>query len=104
MSATYTKLKNGSWGVRSTTPVAPGDNVLVTKRDQTTKLEIIDHVVWTGEGVWIAAFRSSTKTPAQDRARTPGSRRRRGGGSYECEECGERVSPGSQCWETGCAH
>jgi hypothetical protein len=25
-------------------------------------------------------------------------------GTYECEECGDHVYPGSRCWETGLKH
>lgn len=57
--ATYTKLKSGSWGIRSTTALAEGDSVTVTKRDGGQKVEIVDKIVRCGDGVWIAAVRKS---------------------------------------------
>jgi hypothetical protein len=36
---------------------------------------------------------------------TPQQRgRRRPGGRYECPECGDWVTPGTRCWETGMIH
>jgi hypothetical protein len=26
------------------------------------------------------------------------------GGRYECNECGDYVTAGTRCWETGCTH
>lgn len=55
-AATYTKLKDGSWGLRiaaswckSTWVDLNGrEPVTVTKRDGTTKIEIIGRVLWSG--------------------------------------------------------
>jgi len=41
-------------------------------------------------------------------ARSSGQRRSTGCGGryecYECEECGDMVTPGTRCWETGLQH
>lgn len=52
MSATYTKLQDGSWGVRvpGSVQVVAGMRVTVAKKDGTTKPEIISRVVWSGKG------------------------------------------------------
>jgi hypothetical protein len=44
--------------------------------------------------------------PKKTTTRTGGYRRSsyRRSGPYECEECGDRVYPGSTCWETGVMH
>lgn len=50
--AGYTKLKDGSWGLRLTGPevqLAEGDSVTVTKKSGATKTETIDELVWSGK-------------------------------------------------------
>lgn len=42
--------------------------------------------------------RSIASLQAYAQARAAGTVR------YECDECGERVDPGTRCWETGCIH
>ena len=101
MSATYTKLKTGAWGIRGVgLKVGPA---VVTKRDGTTADVVVVKVLWTGpDGTSIAAIAGSDSGAAST---SRGSSRRRGGSrEYECEECGDRVVPGTRCWETGCIH
>jgi hypothetical protein len=95
MTATYTKLRDGSWGVRVVGTVAPGATVQVTKKSGESKTETVGKVIWTGNGVTLATLaRESTPRPTT----------RRRGGRYECEECGDYVEPGTRCWETGMIH
>jgi hypothetical protein len=62
-TTTYTKLKTGAWGVRTTAPVKQGDRVQVSKRDGSTKIETIDRVLWTdGVGVWLCAIGGAATT------------------------------------------
>lgn len=49
MATTFTKLRNGSWGVRTTEKVRPGDTVEVTTKAGETRIETIAYVVWSGE-------------------------------------------------------
>lgn len=50
MKATYTKLRDGSWGVRlEGGPLPAGSTVTVTKRDGGQKQETIKAVVWSGK-------------------------------------------------------
>jgi hypothetical protein len=45
----YAKLKDGNWGVRiSGVAPKPGDEVTVTKRDGSTKVETISKVIFSG--------------------------------------------------------
>ena len=57
MQATYTKLRDGSWGVKITGCRADGFTphyaIPVEKRDGTKKDERIERLVWKGEGVVI---------------------------------------------------
>ena len=55
MSATYTNLKSGDWGIRSTEKVKPGQPVSVTKKDGETKSETIKAVLWSKDGIWLAS-------------------------------------------------
>lgn len=99
MSAgTYTRLRNGDWGVRvPESDAAEGTSVLVRKRSGETKKEVIARVVWRGDGVAICAI---SRAP---RRRDSGLHYERGVGLV-CDECGDRVERGSTCWETGLVH
>ena len=88
-TTTYTKLKDGTWGLRATTAIS--GQVTVTKRDGSTKTEQVGARVWHGNGVWLYTIAGQTGHKAHSH-----SRRR------ECEECGEIIqSPNQRCWETG---
>jgi hypothetical protein len=56
MTNTYTKLRDGSWGVRSTEEVRPGQVVTVIKKSGDTKVETIKTIIWSGNGVWICSI------------------------------------------------
>jgi len=49
MSASYTRLRNGAWGLRvqGETPVQ-GTRISVTKKDGSSKEETIYRIIWTG--------------------------------------------------------
>jgi hypothetical protein len=52
-----------------------------------------------GQTVSIAVCKPAASTyPGTSRAHP------RRNGTYECEECGDRVFPGTTCWETGMTH
>lgn len=56
MATTYTKLRDGSWGIRSTDKVRTGDAVTVRKQSGETKTETVDKILWTGDGVTLASI------------------------------------------------
>ena len=58
-TGTYTKMKNGKWGVRSTSLLEAGDLVDVVTRAGVHKTEKIGAVVWHGDGAWIATISSA---------------------------------------------
>lgn len=64
---TYTKLRNGSWGVRVEGPAKAGDTVTVTKKSGETATEKISKVVWTGKGISLCSIEA--RTPKSPRAR-----------------------------------
>jgi hypothetical protein len=100
MMSTYTKLRDGSWGVRVPGSTTPGSLVTVAKKDGTTKLETIGRVLWAGDGVALCTITPSEARP--QRCYT-GKTYERGVG-MTCDECGEHARPGTTCWETGRAH
>ncbi len=81
MSATYTKLRDGSFGIRSKTAVKPGDSVTVTTKAGKVKTETIARVIWTGPDkfspgdVWIASVVQVTRSQNSN-------------GGNVCAECG----------------
>lgn len=96
-SNSWGKLKDGSWGVYVEGAAVPGSSVLVHKRDGSSSTVVLGRRIWQGNGKMLFAVERD--------AGGSHSRRRRGpGGSYECEECGDYVRPGTSCWETGMMH
>lgn len=85
-------MRDGSWGIRSTAALAAGQTVTVTKRDGGTKLETVAHVVWSGNGVWLASLVAS-RTPARSSQSSAGRHPRTG-----CS-CGSRegITRDSDC-------
>lgn len=70
-NTTYTKLRSGEWGIRSTTRLVSGMHVTVSKRDGSAKMETVDRVVWSGGGVWLASVkRDAPSAPPSSRPRT----------------------------------
>lgn len=63
MTATYTKLKDGTWGVRvafsGKGSITAGDTVEVKKKSGEKKTETITKVLWSGNGVYLCAIKTS---------------------------------------------
>lgn len=81
--ATYTKLKDGSWGVRAQGKVTVGASVTVTKKDGSTKVETVKAVLWTGPDSKTQQTISLCAITQRENAHQPGT----------CSECGERCNP-----------
>jgi hypothetical protein len=97
---TFKKLRDGSWGLIGPN-LTEGSTVRVAKRDGTAETKTVGAIVWRGEdGTTIARVAGGGESAP--RAQT--SRPRGRGGRYECDECGDRVSAGTRCWETGATH
>ena len=76
MPATYTKTKNGDWGIRVTgAKPSEGCKVTVTKKDGSTKTETVEKVLWSGDGVHLCSI-----------TRSGGGR---ASGGRVCAECGK---------------
>lgn len=97
-NASYTKLRDGSWGIRvpDALRATAGSVVSVKKQSGETKDEIVDRVLWSGQGISLCSIRRS--------ASASGGSSRRSGRSYECGDCGDYVTPGTRRWETGMMH
>lgn len=57
---TYTKLRDGSWGLRGD-GLAAGAKVTVTKKSGESKVETVGKVLWTGNGVSLATIATETR-------------------------------------------
>lgn len=77
MPITYTKLRDGNWGLRGE-GLTEGSRVTVSKRDGSSKQETVGKVFWTDGQVCLAAIArgESFRAATQDAAET------------ECAECG----------------
>lgn len=64
MSATFTKLKNGSWGIRVNGTAKVGQTVTVTKKSGGSSEVTISKVIWTGNGVSICSIEASEPVSA----------------------------------------
>jgi hypothetical protein len=81
MSATYTKLKSGEWGLRIVGPApSAGAEILVQKKDGSTKMEKIGKVVWEGDNVALATVAALNYRPSD--LQYSGNRLCRGCGGY----------------------
>lgn len=100
MSATYTKLKSGAWGIRISGGTAPtvGAKITVTKKSGETKVETVTKVVWSGNGVHLCVV-AGTEAPVRW-VYAPGSLHGRRTGC----SCGsvEGESRPNDCWT--CRH
>ncbi|WP_233842237.1 hypothetical protein [Dyella sp. 2HG41-7] len=64
MQGTYTKLKDGSWGVwinQAATDIQPGDVVFVLPKNGGVKHEIVRHVLWSGEDRTLCAIETGNR-------------------------------------------
>ena len=106
VSASYTKLQSGDWGIRVSGTVAPGAAVTVTKKDGTTKVETVHQVLWSGADKFRPGQTVTlcSVTPSAPSRRYVGCAPARRDSRRECEECGDFVVSGTRCWETGLTH
>lgn len=89
-TATFKKLRNGDWGIQGH-GLRAGQQVTVTKKSGATTRVTVGRVLFTGkDGYSIATIAPKPKSGPVV--------------ALECEECGEWVRPGTQCWETGLIH
>jgi len=100
----YTKLKNGSWGVRVAGLIQERQQIQVQTKTGAVKTETVTKVLWTGPDIHTGKTISLCSIAPRSNQQGQGGRRLSLGGRYECEECGDMVTPGTRCWETGLTH
>ena len=54
MAATFTKLRDGSWGLRIEGSAKAGQTVTVTKKSGETSREVVGKIIWSGNGITLA--------------------------------------------------
>jgi hypothetical protein len=59
MTVSYTKLRDGAWGLKSSEPLSPGQTVLVRKSNGIEKKEVVGRIVYQGEGIFLATIQGS---------------------------------------------
>jgi hypothetical protein len=83
MANTYTKLRDGSWGVRIHGSASAGQTVNVTKKSGEVKAETICRVIWTGNGVTLASIQPTARAATRSATGYPS----RASSSGRCREC-----------------
>ena len=63
-TGTPAKLNNGSWGARTTEPVAPGQTITVTTRTGKSWDATVNEVLWNDHSVWLVSTRKHN-TPSK---------------------------------------
>lgn len=94
IQASYTKLRDGSWGARVEGRVAPGAQITVRKRSGEAKQETVGRVVWSEQGVSLVTLQASAAPQGGSGRR--GSYRRRNEDD-ECELCGKNKYTCGHC-------
>ena len=103
-SATWAKLKDGSWGVRVTSQSGAGQSIQVTKKSGEKSTVMLVQLIWTDNATVCLYSVGAAKTGLGSATKTWGSS---SSSKYrvqgkECAECGETIKkPGQNCWETG---
>ena len=82
MNATYTKLKDGNWGLRIQGITDNLNAVTVTKKSGEIKTEYVGRILWRGNGIMLATI---AKAKRQTRREIAELESRRGPGY--CHKC-----------------
>lgn len=101
--ATYSKLRDGSWGVRVVgASVRPGEVVTVEKRSGERKQETVSRVIWSGNGVVLAAIeRQARQSGGYGRYDGYDAGRGYDDDMVRCRHCGKRTLGGDD-WCMAC--
>lgn len=85
MNATYTKLRDGSWGLRIQGITDNLNAVTVTKKSGESKTEYVDRILWRGNGIMLATIakkpRRVSRWEREDQCEICGKNR------YTCGHC-----------------
>lgn len=118
-SASYRKSSSGEWVVFGPATIVKPGPVSVVKKDGSRKTETVARVGkpfpvdgvkcvygYLAEAEEFGYATRRVESDRSDRQQAPAGSRRpsRYAGRRECGECGEFVTPGTTCWETGMTH
>lgn len=96
MTATYTKLRSGDWGIRVEGEIHAGNSILVEKKSGETKTETVNRVIWSGNGISLCTIARRGRTGNTTRSSSKvcwetGTSCYSTDGSPYCEECGDHM-------------
>ena len=85
MNATYTKLKDGNWGLRIQGITDNLHAVTVTKKSGEIKTEYVGRILWRGNGIMLATIAKAKRQTRWERE------------DQECELCGKNKYTCGHC-------
>lgn len=98
-TATFKRTKSGEWVISGPASIVKTGTVTVTKKDGSRKTVTVERV-----GKDFQAGGRTCRYGYLAAERSAAARPQRSGHRSECGECGEFVTPGTTCWETGHRH
>lgn len=104
-NASYTKLRDGSWGIRVISIAAPvaGDQIVVTTKAGSHKMEVIGKILWSGPDKSIVG-QIVTVCAVEQRARPIASVYSHSA-SRVCKDCGAAPTQFNRIYGNGqCRH
>lgn len=98
IAASPTKLRNGSWGAKTSADVSVGDIVTISTRAGKSWDARVTHVIWTGKSKYSAGQVSICATERVESRPAPTySSISHGGGN--CSRCCQTATRRAQIWE-----
>jgi hypothetical protein len=64
---TYTKLRDGTWGLKVTEPVSPGQVITVTTKSGESRKETVIRTIWTGPTHSVCTFAAHPRKATKSR-------------------------------------
>jgi len=95
-TATYKKLRDGSWGIRTTTKPAEHAGLHVTKKSGEQKWETVEKILWTDGSVWLCTITQSQSQHRSYRSSSYDDKSNIAPGGRRCDYCGSRSC--SRAW------
>ena len=97
MAASFTKLRDGSWGLRFEGKAPPsGAPALVKKSNGTVETVLVGKVIWSGNGITLTTIGGGRAAPSS-RSSGSGHKCRNGKAAHDGPCCSGRHSAGTDC-------
>jgi hypothetical protein len=97
MATTFTKLRDGSWGLRIEGSAQNGQSVTVTKKSGEQEVKQVGKVLWTGNGISLATIASNGNGHSHSSSRGRGRSYGDGGCSCDDDCCSRRCQCDRTC-------